>query len=99
MVQKEFDERVKSIIGEEAFTPITKDNLEVINQVYTHHPAIQWPNGKAEMVDLYVKFGMTVIKDMEARANKISELKSKLINARRIVEIIEEEIREAETAI
>ena len=95
MMKSEFDERVIAIVGKPGFLPVSDENWTIINQVYTFHPAIPEQGGKEKMAQLYVIFGMTVIKDMEARATLISHLEAKRLNVRMSLETIEQEIKEA----
>jgi len=76
---------------------IKKDNIdfdtyEVIERVYTYHPAIQ---SKKQIADLYLNFGMTVIGDMLPRAEKIMTIEHKLQAAKLAVSQIEEELTKA----
>lgn len=93
-MKEEFEERVKAIVGKTVFSPIPDEDWMVINQVYTFHPAIPEAGGKEKIAQLYVGFGMTVIKDMEVRATKMSHLESRKLNARMLLEAVEEEIKE-----
>ena len=86
MMQSEFLALIKK-------DSIDFDVYEVIERVYTYHPAI---TSKKQIADLYLNFGMTLIGDMLPRAEKIMTLEHKLQVAKQVVSQIEEELRQAQ---
>ena len=56
MTKQEFAARTKRTFSDKDY--------EIIEYVYTHHPAIANDNGKDQIAKLHTEFGMRVIKDM-----------------------------------
>ena len=53
---------------------VKKEDYKVIELVYTWHPAISNTTGKKQMADLYINFGISIIKGMGPVAQKMSEI-------------------------
>ncbi len=65
------------------FTALIGVNLpdhdwDIVQTVYQFHPAISDTDGKRQIADLYLSFGMLPIIDMLERAQKIGLLKQKI---------------------
>ena len=56
---------------------LDEDIFSVINTVYTFHPAIDDISGEDQIADLYVNYGISVIRDMFIRAEIMKELEKK----------------------
>jgi hypothetical protein len=54
--------------------PVSNDNFEAINFVYTFHPAISETNGKEQISVIFGNFGMRLISDMMPTAQKSKAL-------------------------
>lgn len=85
MMQSEFLELIKK-------DSIDFEIYEIIERVYTYHPAIET---KKQIANLYLNFGMTAIGDMLPRAEKIMALEHKLQVAKLAVSQVEEELSQA----
>lgn len=93
MTREEFTARVDEILpGEDAAKKVTNEEYEIIEQVYTFYPAISETRGKEQFAYLYVNFGMSIIRDMEARAQLMQEKEAELAAARRTLDELEDEI-------
>ena len=66
----------------------------LIERVYTFHPAISETEGKRQIAELYVNFGMVLIMDMLPRAEVMAKKESELREARAALSRIQEEIEE-----
>ena len=66
MNKAEFEQRV----GKSVY----KSEYEIIEKVYTWHPAISNTTGKDQIADLYTNFGMSVIRGMLPVAEKMIEI-------------------------
>lgn len=53
---------------------ISEEDYSIVETVYNYHPSINEVNGKKQISDIYLNLGMSVIRDMYPRAEKISEL-------------------------
>nr|DAU50069.1 MAG TPA: hypothetical protein [Caudoviricetes sp.] len=47
----------------------TEEEYKLIEYVYAFHPSISETEGKQQVAYLYENFGMSIFRDMEARAN------------------------------
>ena len=63
MSPQEFNE----LVGKE----VSDREMNIIQTVYTFHPAIKDVGGKRQIAKLYLEFGMTVIQDMLPRAERM----------------------------
>lgn len=84
MMRQEFEQRIGSTISDKDY--------DLIELVYTWHPAISNADGKNQMASLYMNYGMTVIKDMVARSIAVCDLDKRLREAESKVAAIQEEI-------
>ena len=66
----------------------------IIEKVYTFHPAISETEGKRQIAELYVNFGMVLIMDMVPRAELMAKKEEELRAARAALRKAEEEIEE-----
>ena len=87
------------MLQSEFLTLIKKDSIdstdyELIEKVYTYHPAIM---DKKHIADLYLNFGMTVIYDMYPRTEKIMDIETRLQFAKQKVTQFEDELRQAKS--
>lgn len=73
---------------------LTDKEYAVIEHVYARHPSIDPVEGKRQIAELYVGYGMALIMDMVPRANLMEEKKNELLAARTRMEEIQEEIKE-----
>ena len=53
----------------------------IIEKVYTFHPAISETEGKRQIAELYVNFGMVLIMDMVPRAELMAKKEEELREA------------------
>lgn len=81
MMKHEFISKVQEING--GVEPDLKSvDWPIIECVYTYHPSIGNIKGKEQIAELYVNYGMRVIKDMVSTAMKCKELEEKLLSKR-----------------
>jgi len=71
---------------------IPQKEHNIIQTVYTFHPAIKDVGGKGQIAKLYLEYGMTVIEDMLPRAEKMMMLDQKLNRAQAEVDQIKNEM-------
>lgn len=57
---------------------ISDSDFEVLNFVYTFHPAISEVKGKEQIAHLYATLGMRVILDMVNTATQAKEIEEKI---------------------
>lgn len=75
--------------------PVVSDtDYALIERVYTFHPAISETEGKRQIAELYVNFGMVLIMDMLPRAEVMATKERELREARAELSRIQEEIEE-----
>ena len=55
-------------------SPVSSDDYDAINHVYTFHPSISETAGKQQIADLYKTFGMRIIMDMFPTACEAQKL-------------------------
>ena len=87
MMKHEFENLINGVVQE--------DDWEIIHTVYQWHPAICEVDGKRQIADLYLSLGMSVIKDMLPRAEKIERLTQQLNILKHKAKELEDEIYEA----
>lgn len=78
MMKQEFE----SLIGKQ----VSDKDYEMIDRVYTFHPAISEVEGKKQIVDFYNAGGMALIRDMLETANIMSSLEKELGEAKAALE-------------
>ncbi len=66
----------------------------IIEKVYTFHPAISETEGKRQIAELYVNFGMVLIMDMVPRAELMAKKEEELREAQMALSKVREEIEE-----
>lgn len=54
---------------------VADEDYQIIEHVYNWHPAIK---DKEHIVNLYLDYGMTIIRDMVARADNCCEIENKI---------------------
>ena len=84
MMKHEFEERVGGEISDQ--------NYEIIETVYTWHPAINEVGGKDQIATLYETGGMPLIKSMLEAANIMMDLDKERRQAMRRMEEIRRRI-------
>ena len=84
MTPQEFNE----LVGKE--TPDSEMNI--IQTVYTFHPAIKEIGGKGQIAKLYLDYGITVIKDMLPRAERLMMLEREMFKAQAQLDRIKNEM-------
>lgn len=84
MMKHEFEERVGGEISDQ--------NYEIIETVYTWHPAINEVGGKDQIATLYETGGMSLIKSMLEAANIMMDLDKERRQAMRRMEEIRRRI-------
>ncbi len=85
MSKNEFEKLIGRAVSDEEYS--------TIEYVYTWHPAISETEGKDQIADLYMNYGMTVIADMVDRAGKMEKLEGELMVAQNQVTIIQNRIK------
>lgn len=88
-------EKVAEVTPKEKQIPEVPDReYSIIEKVYTFHPAISETEGKRQIAELYVNFGMVLIMDMLPRAEVMAKKEEELREARAALSRIQEEIEE-----
>lgn len=85
MTRQEFEGRIGHTVSDEDYS--------TIEYVYTWHPAINEVNGKIQIADLYMNYGMTVIEDMMERAGNMEKVTKDLEAAKRQVSAAQDRIK------
>lgn len=94
MMREEFEKLVGKNVSDEEY--------EVIEKVYTWHPAIKNSTGKQQIAQLYTDYGMSVIRGMKKVADYMMELDKERQEIRNKLEIIkkrEEMLAEGDTSL
>lgn len=87
--------KVAEATPKEKEIPVVSDtNYALIERVYTFHPAISETEGKRQIAELYVNYGMVLIMDMLPRAEVMATKERELREARAALNRIREEIEE-----
>lgn len=87
--------KVAEVTPKEKPIPEVPDReYSIIEKVYTFHPAISETEGKLQIAELYVNFGMALIMDMVPRAELMAKKEEELRAARAALRKVEEEIEE-----
>lgn len=95
MNKQEFMSKVAEVTPKEKQIPEVPDReYYIIEKVYTFHPAISETEGKRQIAELYVNFGMALIMDMVPRAELMAKKEEELRAARAALRKVEEEIEE-----
>ncbi|RKI83337.1 hypothetical protein D7V90_10075 [bacterium 1xD42-87] len=97
MTKEEFIERVNAriILGNCQISKvhdISDADFSVISTVYVFHPAIDDLHGKDQTADLYVSYGISVIRDMLLRAERMKELEKQYGNIRSSLASLQKEM-------
>ncbi len=88
-------EKVAEVTPKEKQIPEVPDReYSIIEKVYTFHPAISETEGKRQIAELYVNFGMVLIMDMLPRAEVMAKKERELSEAKAALNRIQEEIEE-----
>lgn len=92
MNKQEFINKVAEITQK---IPVVPDReYSIIEKVYTFHPAISETEGKRQIAELYVNFGMVLIMDMVPRAELMAKKEEELREAQMALSKVREEIEE-----
>lgn len=95
MTKQEFMSKLAEVTPKEKEIPVVSDtDYALIERVYTFHPAISETEGKRQIAELYVNFGMVLIMDMLPRAEVMATKERELREARAALNRIREEIEE-----
>lgn len=95
MTKQEFMSKLAEVTPKEKEIPVVSDtDYALIERVYTFHPAISETEGKRQIAELYVNFGMVLIMDMLPRAEVMATKERELREARAALNRIQEEIEE-----
>ena len=87
--------KVAEATPKEKEIPVVSDtNYALIERVYPSHPAISETEGKRQIAELYVNYGMVLIMDMLPRAGVMATKERELREARAALNRIREEIEE-----
>ncbi|MTK05671.1 MAG: hypothetical protein F8N38_01095 [Hungatella sp.] len=70
MMKQEFEKLIHAEVSE--------SDYNVIDYVYTWYPTVSETEGKNQIAELYVSFGMAIITDMVPRARKMEDLENEL---------------------
>lgn len=92
MNKQEFINKVAEITQK---IPVVPDReYSIIEKVYTFHPAISETEGKRQIAELYVNFGMALIMDMVPRAELMAKKEEELRAAKAALMKVADEIEE-----
>lgn len=95
MTKQEFMSKVaEATPKEKEIQAVSDTDYALIERVYTFHPAISETEGKRQIAELYVNFGMVLIMDMLPRAEVMATKERELREARAALNRIQEEIEE-----
>lgn len=95
MTREEFEAHVAKVLPEGKTAPEPTDaEYKLIEYVYNFHPAISATDGKEQIAELYVKFGMCLINDMKQRATLMEQKERELREAMAALNKVKEEIEE-----
>ena len=95
MTKDEFMSKVAEATPKEMEIPVVSNtDYALIERVYTFHPAISETEGKRQIAELYVNFGMVLIMDMLPRAEVMAKKERELSEAKAALNRIQEEIEE-----
>ena len=95
MTKQEFMNKVAEVTPKEKKIAVVSDtDYALVERVYTFHPAISETEGKRQIAELYVNFGMVLIMDMLPRAEVMAKKESELREARAALSRIQEESEE-----
>ena len=84
MMKVEFESRLAQTV--------TAEEYELIELVYTYHPAV---DDKDDIVELYNIGGLTLMKDMRARACNLRDNENNQLHLRREIEAAQKEAGDA----
>ena len=95
MNRGEFKQAVDSVLPKDKEVPeYTDRDYEIIEYVYNFHPSISETQGRKQIAELFVNFGMTLINDMVPRAELMEKKEKELSAAREAIRKIEKEIKD-----
>ena len=87
--------KVAEVTPKEKQIPEVPDQeYSIIEKVYTFHPAISETEGKRQIAELYVNFGMVLIMDMVPRAELMAKKEEELRAAKAALMKVADEIEE-----
>lgn len=73
---------------------VTALDYDTIEKVYAFHPSISEKHGKQEIADIYLRFGMRLIRDMLPTANEAERLEREIQTKRTELEEAMREYKE-----
>jgi len=85
MMKQEFEKLIHAEISDEDY--------RTIEYVYTWYPTISETNGKDQIADLYLSFGMPIIEDMVERAGQMENLDKDLKRVQAQLTAIQDRIK------
>lgn len=77
MLKEEFESRINATVDMKTY--------DLVNFIYANHPSISDTNGKNQVAGLWLNFGITIFKDMYARASRAAELERRKSSLRRYI--------------
>ncbi|MBO7676870.1 MAG: hypothetical protein J6S49_05095 [Erysipelotrichaceae bacterium] len=88
MKRNEFEKICKESFPNYKFYEPTDDEYKIIEEVYTWHPAISYSShvGTREIAEIYMHYGMQLIKDMLPTARKKRSLEEEIVPLRRLIQ-------------
>lgn len=97
LTKEEFIEKVNLRLSSEGsreldVSDLGEDVFSVISTVYTFHPVIDDVHGKDMIADLYVDYGISVIRDMLLRAERMKKLENQYKNIQSSLAALQEEM-------
>ena len=97
MTREEFENQLREIQNRGSINCMpmpTEQEYRLIEHVYTFHPSIIETEGKKQVAYLYESFGMSIFRDMEARADFMRVKEGELQKAKAEVERIQKQMKE-----
>lgn len=103
MTKQEFEDMNRSFLEKQSDSElhllmakcpeVTDAEYKQIEHVYNFHPCISETCGKSQISQLYMTYGMAIIKDMTLRADHMLALEGKKKQLRHKMEEVNDEIR------
>lgn len=102
MTKQEFEQQCETVLrtyGADNLmvkkATVSEEQYRQIEVVYNFHPCISEICGKRQIAELYMEFGMAIIRDMTWRANHMKDLEEQQRKLRAQLQEVEDDIREA----
>lgn len=93
MTREEFENNCIQVKPQDNKRP-TDEEYKLIEYVYTFHPAISETEGKKQIAYLYMNFGMSIIRDMKARAELMEQKEYQIRLTKATLKKLQEQIEE-----